>query len=161
MAEGVIGTARTEGRRSDRTQRTLWESKISRHPPWVLLQHLRQSADLCDALCPTSTCCSSFLFLCWPFYPHCPINTKTFLEHGIKHLLCKTIPSKRMGGNIDHQFCFPPIYNYSLSICQTLRNKGKRAKIFSPLCHIMTQVSSPAKPHEMSTTLSVQGQSQA
>lgn len=69
-----------------------------------------------------------FSFLCCPFYPHCSINKITLLEHGIKHLLCKTIPLKRVETKMSG-FVPPPIYSYSLSICQTLNNKGKKGQI--------------------------------
>lgn len=71
-----------------------------------------------------------------------------------------SIPLKRMGGNIRQVFCsinLPPIYNYSLSVCQTLNDKGKKAKSFSPLCHVATQVWSPANPHAMRAAASGQG----
>lgn len=47
-----------------------------------------------------------FSFLCYPFYPHCPVNNRTSLEHSIKQLLSRNIPLKR---NI-HQLLFSSSY---------------------------------------------------
>jgi len=95
-----------------------------------------RSAVLCDSVCSASTAVGVLFSLLLP--PYCHVRTRTLSEYDIKRSFCKPIPLKRTSGNIHQVFFsvnFPPVYSYPLSMCQTLNNKGKKAKLFSLLCH--------------------------
>lgn len=86
-------------------------------------QSSSRSADLCNSYVRYLHLLLLFSLIC------CPVSMGTLSEYNIKHSLCKSILSEIMGGNTHQVFCsikLPSVYNYSLSMSQTLNNKCKK-----------------------------------